>query len=618
MPFMNEHSIGLIVSMAAGTAPWIFGTNQVLSSDETNVQYVEGLVLRHPIINSAAKETIAIGNNPVVEDLIKLAGHGNDIGAKKALEVFCDTGELPANVAPQPPSSGTKIPLLAPIWLEPLVSEEKYKFTLEAIANNKESLEAMATSIGFDEKEVKKNTIGQLNERVGQALTNPRNTLAAQRAPEIVEEYHNYAKDSDIFSLGIILYCMGLHPLELKSSKFGKKDLILILSRCGIDTISLFNNNRGLLGVKRDVFLSLEQRVQAGGESKAIPAMNKHKNVDQNIRNLMGVSGESREWMDHPHHAFATRGGKKAYRDKTYWTDTNQQILQSVDLLNGHPADDVVLNTIVHIHVARKEYEDKLRETIQGWKNATTPAERKPFIKELPCMPVIVRNPDLQRDVAHMFPHVGYAWLPLYDHPDVVDIVRSGQIDELTRYPDVYQITVDVWQNITEGDAGIIVKLLTWLQPESMRLVGLVSIMAALYDAGLVLDRVGTLVVFEAGIPLLLPVDVVKQCFPKLKEVTIIIDEEHSTNPTIHAILDNFKGFGVTVNIQVGRWGGQETVYEFVNNTGGAIGGVINIATRVDQISNVSPGDCIEGWRLQEIRNPEVRERWLSRLNYLN
>jgi hypothetical protein len=32
---MNKHSVGLIVSVAAGTAPWIFGADQVSSSDKT-------------------------------------------------------------------------------------------------------------------------------------------------------------------------------------------------------------------------------------------------------------------------------------------------------------------------------------------------------------------------------------------------------------------------------------------------------------------------------------------------------------------------------------------------------------------------------------------------------
>jgi serine/threonine protein kinase len=193
---MNKHSVGLIVSVAAGTAPWIFGANQISSSDETNVKYdetnikyVEELILHRQIQNPTAKDTIAREDNPVVENLIDRAMR--DDKAKTALEAFCDTGKLPANIAPQPPSSGTKIPLSDPGWLEKLVKNGQHEFILKTIAGNKQLLDKTARILAhqFDRSAIDWCRAPEVH-----------------RAPEILINDKQCIQASDILAFGVVLY----------------------------------------------------------------------------------------------------------------------------------------------------------------------------------------------------------------------------------------------------------------------------------------------------------------------------------------------------------------------------------------------------------------------------
>jgi hypothetical protein len=550
--------------MAAGTAPWIFGTNQVLSSDKTpnvNVKYVEGLVLRHPIQNQTAKETIARGDNPVVENLIELAGHGNSVKAKTALEAFCDTGELPANVAPQPPSSGTKIPLLAPGQLEQLVKNGQCELILKTIANNKQLLEEV---------------VKILNRSAIDWYRAPE----TYRAPEVLIKDKQYIEASDILSLGVVLHQLlenlllesmfppprkeSTNPIQLVQELLNNNNTssstalcsqrgpgLLRIARQLLDLLSAYTAGKkpeqllgdqfevknGLLGVPRDVFFFLLKHAYARD--------------DDLVRNLMGVSGESIGWTKHPYHAFAALYGK--VKKENHFKNicriaremsTAEQIRRSNDLRNG---DCRIRDTMLigEPYLLPEAEEVELREIIQGWEDAKTPEERKPLIQKLAGfyehdrIP-IVRDPVLQQKLWYLFPYIGvvqvWGCLPpgVPKTPNGVDMMVISLLTSI----DTDTIPCDQCFN-----------------PKAIALYHHHHHVSELVEAGIQFEHANTLVIDGYGIdnPLLgCSPDIVERCFPNLEVIYVVPPLVNpSSEAQLEEMLNKLKVYGKIVNIIV-------------------------------------------------------------------
>jgi hemin uptake protein HemP len=281
---------------------------------------------------------------------------------------------------------------------------------------------------------------------------------------------------------------------------------------------------------------------------------------DDLVRNLMGVSGESAEWMKHPYHAFAAQAG---YFDKTCrianQMSTAVKILQSTALLKGRPAVDVVVEGRTYLLTETEESE--LRDAIQGWMDATTPEERAIYIKKLAVfffgfrIP-IVRDPELQQKLWDLFPYIEGVWV--------------GTNPLQNNLPKRQNSVGTIWLPSSGEAANMVDSIKSHIQffePQVVRLLGNYYGVGKLAEVNIRFPHVTKCVAsgqFVDRLLLQFDPELVRQCLPNLKEIDVaFLPKEPLSEAQIEEMINKLEIYGKSVNLIIHRYDvdGNEIAY---------------------------------------------------------
>jgi serine/threonine protein kinase len=444
-------------------------------------------------------------------------------------------------------------------WLKPLVGEAQFNIIVSATLKYSKWLEQMARILNpnFNAEAVKRTAKGKfygrfvkkLDEHRRKRKTNPGLVNLEAIRKELIDACSRCTQTLNAFSIMIIWHYMGqpLNPLGLPKDGIEEQinsilnenklpewlqPYLLILSECGVDPISIFDIENGLLGVLRDTSFLLLKHAYAGD--------------DDLVRNLMGVAKESIEQMDHLHRTYAAQAGKEAYLNNIFRIacemSTDDQIRRSKDLLNGKPARDVLVDGWPHRLTPQQQ--EHVLAVIRGWAKAKTPKERAVYIDQLAEFYAdnqipIVENPVLQRALWDLCPQVG----------------RVGTGDYLLS--DASKIPNGVDVVVISGLFASIdtIKLYNaYFNPKAIDLCD--HDVSELVRAGIQFEHANALVIEYDMLELLLGSSLgeVKQCFPNLKVIDVVIPLRYPpSEDEIQDMLNELKTYGKPVNLIISQ-----------------------------------------------------------------